>query len=64
MINRTETDYFTQEGATELARRINAFWTAKGKAPVISLHRVNYDAGVRGARFDIRSDMLNGKPRG
>lgn len=56
-------DYCCQGGAYALKAMIEAYWAARGQHVMVSLHNVGFHPAIRAARFDVRSDMLNGKPR-
>ncbi|MES1156879.1 MAG: hypothetical protein ABUL73_03770 [Alphaproteobacteria bacterium] len=57
-------DYCSREGAQALKEKIEAFWRARGQDVMLSLHNVGFHPAIRAARFDVRSDMVNGMPRG
>jgi hypothetical protein len=59
-----EPDYCTQDGAAALKATIEAYWAERGQHVLVSLHNVGFHPAIRAARFDVRSDMVNGKPRG
>jgi len=59
-----EPDYCTQGGAAALKATIEAYWAERGQHVLVSLHNVGFHPAIRAARFDVRSDMVNGKPRG
>ena len=56
-------DYCSREGALALKARIEAYWRERGQDVMIALHNVGFHPAIRAARFDVRSDMLNGMPR-
>jgi hypothetical protein len=58
-----EPDYCSQHGAGALRATIEAYWAERGQHVLVSLHNVGFHPAIRAARFDVRSDMLNGKPR-
>lgn len=58
-----EPDYCSQHGAHALKAAIEAYWAARGQHVLVSLHNVGFHPAIRAARFDVRSDMVNGKPR-
>ncbi len=58
-----EVDYCSREGALELKRKIEAYWAERGQAVSIMLHNVGFHPAIRAARFDVRSDLINGMPR-
>lgn len=47
-----------------IADRITAYWAARGFDVVVSVERAGFSLKMRGSRFDVRSDMRNGWPRG
>ena len=56
-------DWCDKEGAERLGAKIRDYW-----APMGGLVRISYVDGpftpqMRSARVDVRSDMVNGKPR-
>ena len=59
-----ETDYCSQAGAGALKAMIEAYWAARGQHVSVALHNVGFHPAIRAARFDVRSDMVNGRPRG
>ena len=59
-----EPDYCSQNGAHALKATIEAYWAERGQHVLVSLHNVGFHPAIRAARFDVRSDMVNGKPRG
>ena len=59
-----EADYCSQHGASALKAMIEAYWAARGQQVMVALHNVGFHPAIRAARFDVRSDMLNGRPRG
>ena len=61
-----EIDYVTKAGARELQNKLKDFW----RDPKNGGHRINtgehnngFHPAIREARFDVRSDMINGLPR-
>lgn len=56
-------DYTSREGAEALKDRIEAYWRARGMTVMLSLQHVGFHPAIRAARFDVRSDMVNGLPR-
>lgn len=57
-------DPCTKEGADKLEEKIVAYWRERGYAPP-QFKRIDagFVAAMRSARVDLRSDMVNGKPR-
>jgi hypothetical protein len=58
-----ETDYCSREGASALKAKIEAYWRERGQNVMIVLNNVGFHPAIRAARFDVRSDMVNGQPR-
>lgn len=56
-------DHCSRNGAAELKRKIEAYWAERGHDVMIVLHNVGFHPAIRAARFDVRSDMINGMPR-
>ncbi|MES1158918.1 MAG: hypothetical protein ABUL42_03385 [Terricaulis silvestris] len=56
-------DYCSREGAVALKEKIEAYWRERGQDVMLSLHNVGFHPAIRAARFDVRSDMVNGLPR-
>lgn len=59
-----EYDFCSRSGAHELKAKIEAYWRARGHTVQVVLHNVGFHPAIRAARFDVRSDMINGMPRG
>lgn len=59
-----ETDFCSRDGALALKAKIEAYWRARGLDVQISMMNVGFHPAIRAARFDLRSDMINGLPRG
>ncbi|MEZ5957483.1 MAG: hypothetical protein R3C27_09770 [Hyphomonadaceae bacterium] len=62
-LERVTADYTTREGASRLSEMIERYWQERGRAVTLALHNAGFHAAIRSARFDIRSDMINGWPR-
>lgn len=56
-------DYCSKDGAAELKERIESYWAERGFSVHINLCDVGFHPAIRAARFDIRSDLVNGLPR-
>lgn len=56
-------DYCSREGAQALKDKIEAYWRERGHHVLVALHNVGFHPAIRAARFDVRSDMINGMPR-
>ncbi len=56
-------DYCSRDGALELKRKIEAYWAERGQHVTVLLHNVGFHPAIRAARFDLRSDLINGMPR-
>lgn len=61
---REPADYCSRDGATALKDKIEAYWRERGHSVSIQLHNVGFHPAIRAARYDVRSDMVNGLPRG
>lgn len=58
-----ESDFCSRAGAHALKAKIEAYWRARGQNVQLMLHNVGFHPAIRAARFDVRSDMINGMPR-
>lgn len=58
-----EYDFCSRSGAQELKAKIEAYWAERGQKVQVMLHNVGFHPAIRAARFDVRSDMINGMPR-
>lgn len=56
-------DYCSRDGAMALKDKIEAYWRERGMHVMIALHNVGFHPAIRAARYDVRSDMVNGMPR-
>ncbi|GAM96405.1 hypothetical protein U91I_00024 [alpha proteobacterium U9-1i] len=56
-------DFCTREGAQALKDKIEAYWRDRGHAVMVSLENVGFHPAIRAARYEVRSDMVNGMPR-
>lgn len=56
-------DYCSREGALALKEKIESYWRERGLNVMIALQNVGFHPAIRAARFDVRSDMVNGMPR-
>lgn len=63
-VEREPADFCSREGAIALKEKIEAYWVARGQNVMIALHNVGFHPAIRAARYDVRSDMVNGMPRG
>lgn len=61
--SRGESDFCSKDGALALKEKIEAYWRERGQNVMLSLHNVGFHPAIRAARFDLRSDMINGMPR-
>lgn len=57
-------DYCSRDGAANLKAKIEAYWRDRGMDVALSLHNVGFHPAIRAARYDLRSDMVNGMPQG
>lgn len=56
-------DLSSQEGAQKLKQMIEAYWQARGHTVLVALENMGFHPAVRAARYEVRSDMINGQPR-
>lgn len=61
--NAGEYDFCSRDGANALKAKIEAYWRERGASVQVMLHNVGFHPAIRAARFDVRSDMVNGMPR-
>jgi hypothetical protein len=61
--SRGESDYCSRDGAMALKAKIESYWRDRGQEVTIALHNVGFHPAIRAARYDVRSDMINGMPR-
>lgn len=52
----------TEEGAAEIARRIEQYWSNWGYRVRCRIEEREYCKEMRKRRWDVRSDMRNGLP--
>lgn len=60
---RGEFDFCSRDGAIALKAKIEAYWRERGQHVMIALQNVGFHPAIRAARYDVRSDMVNGMPR-
>ena len=58
-----EADFTCHAGANELKTRIEAYWRARGHDVQVMLIEAPFTQAIRAARFDVRSELVNGLPR-
>ncbi|MET0183702.1 MAG: hypothetical protein ABW199_12540 [Caulobacterales bacterium] len=58
-----ETDFCSRDGALALKAKIESYWRDRGQEVFISMQNVGFHPAIRAARYDVRSDMVNGLPR-
>ena len=58
-----ESDFCSRDGAHALKAKIEAYWRDRGHNVLVALHNVGFHPAIRAARYDVRSDMINGMPR-
>lgn len=58
-----EADYTDRAGAEKLKARIESYWRERGSDVQVILVPAAFTAALRAARYDVRSEMLNGLPR-
>ncbi len=55
-------DFCTKKGASDLKERIEDYWRGQGYEVDVKLVDAGFQAAMRSARTDVRSDMVNGLP--
>ena len=63
LAHREPPDYCSREGALALKEKIESYWRARGREVAVSLQNVGFHPAIRAARYDLRTDMVNGFPR-
>ena len=58
-----EVDYTDRAGAEKLKARIEAYWRERGCEVQVTLVPAGFTAALRAARYDVRSELLNGLPQ-
>lgn len=58
-----DNDFCTPDGARRLKQRIEDYWRDKGYKVDVKLVEAGFVPAMRSARFDVRSDLVNGFPR-
>ncbi len=56
-------NFTDREGASLLKTRIEAYWHERGADVQVMLVEAPFSPAIRSARFDIRSELVNGQPR-
>jgi hypothetical protein len=57
-------DSFSDEGAYKLKCKIERYWKKRGHDVKCTVHHGAFIPAIREAHLYIRSDMINGLPRG
>ena len=55
-------EYCDVAGAMKLKEKIESYWSERGHTVFVKIEKKGYVGTMRGARFDIRSDLFNGMP--
>ncbi len=55
-------DWCTNDGASKLKDKIEAYWRERGYDVNINLVDAGFVAAMRSGRTDVRSNMVNGMP--
>jgi len=56
-------DLCSKRGAELIKARLEAYWRERGFDVGVLIRDAGFHPAIRAARFDVRSDMLNGLPR-
>jgi hypothetical protein len=59
----TKPNYFDRAGAIKIKDWIERYWSARGYHVNVEIIEAPFSNHIRSARFDVRSDMVNGMPR-
>ena len=52
----------TRNEAEALAAKIQTFWRDRGCDVTVMTERMEYDPKLRAVRYEIRSNLVNGRP--
>lgn len=55
-------DFSTYQGALRLKEMIESYWRERGRHVMVALENAGFHPAIRAARYEIRSDMINGLP--
>lgn len=55
-------NFTDRDGANELKTRIEAYWRSRGYEVQVNLVEAPFSPAIRSARYDIRSELVNGLP--
>lgn len=55
-------DFCNKEGALKIKRTIESYWLRQGYKVNVELVEGGFTPTMRSCRFDIRSNLVNGKP--
>lgn len=56
-------EHCDKRGAARLAEYINDYWKQRGGNANARIIEAGFTEAMRSARFDIRSDLVNGMPK-
>lgn len=56
-------DYVDRDGAAKIKATIEAYWAARGHVVQVVLVNAGFHPAIRCARYDVRSDLVNGLPK-
>lgn len=56
-------NFTDRQGAAELKARIEEYWSKRGFDVQVVLVEAPFSAAIRSARYDIRSELIDGLPR-
>jgi len=56
-------NFTDREGASQLKTRIEGRWRQRGFAVQVMLVEAPFSPAIRSARYDIRSELVDGQPR-
>lgn len=56
-------NFTDRQGASELKARIEEYWRKRGFEVQVVLVEAPFSAAIRSARYDVRSELIDGLPR-
>lgn len=56
-------NFTDRQGASELKARIEEYWRKRGFEVQVVLVEAPFSAAIRSARYDVRSELVDGLPR-
>jgi hypothetical protein len=57
-------DFLSETGALALKQKLESYWRERGYDVKVWVQEMGFHAAVRAVRYDVRSNLINGAPRG